>query len=1660
MELQSTSGFILSNIFTIDLWLNILNFGELSIKDLLKISFTDSQISLTLKESTVFNLVTSLNTWHYYSITIKTNSNLDIILKKDSYSDTKTVSLAYFIDDNDGPMFLKSIQSLKDFAWLYRLKYSASEAIDQLYLTEINLLWNCSENQYQKENQCYNCSGFSCKNEDTIKLCENNACAGCNILEKVQECYCPLGYFNKDGNCTQCHKACKTCTGPSENDCDLCKLHLNSKCKSECPEGYQEQGDNCILSSDTLYLIQLDKLNGKFDSEPLNSISFNYDLSSQPPIPNQSDSLPIIGFKRGLYLENSKVMSSVDFKLNSQFTYMFWVNFYKLGKFLVKGELSIEINDENIILQIPSDQNSPYSLSFETNIPVETWNFFAVSLKADDVTSLSVRVNKNQLDKTANFIFKDVASKLGIGSLGNMSLKGWLYSISWISKQLNSDTLIEKSNSVPALWNCRLNTYLSGQNCLDCPTLCNCRRPTDCSLCEMPNCSSCNTPNSPCKSCANGYITDQISNECLPCVKYCKTCSSTLDCECSSSFIRNHDSTCLLYCSDGDIQENGSCRKNEKKVFSFTFNSVSNSYYSDNYFLYMGNSEQFWPLYDDQDPWVLSQRGLYFSNSLATLGQPSSPIHLKLANSQQFELYLCVINPGSILNLVSNSDIIINLSCIQKLQSVSLNLVYQTTNTIDTYTLSVQVNIKLTTWYKVTWVLNSETLKLSLNTGESDSVPKQNQIFKQYPRTVFTIGGMGNSFKGFFYKIELFNYEAGLVSTSTPCLCEICPSSTECLTGCPPNSYMNVTCKPCSETCKYGCSGSLNCSPFKDPLCSKFKELNESCQTCVPGTVTEARPCKCVTGSIFDSNLGACVCKDGELIYKNSCDQCDRWLQNTEVTGLFSSSFSELVLTFSIPVQSVQCHSLFAQTDAIKLGTPFTCIFSKDLKTLSIKIGKGSTIKNEILTVNKGALKGITKECGYNSLTIPVKLEYIIDPPTPKASLTVPSTLFYKCKDFIADASRSQGQLLESLRYQWSFDSEIPVFNSIPNDYTSLSRITIPSAKLEAGLVTVTLTVKNKFDKQDSISAEVVLTDQDSIIAYFDPNIDYICKISKNCMFSVKPVSSCIDSPKYSYEWKVINSDFYSSEQLTAFWAEQSIPNAVKVSANVLPPSYLEMEVKVTEVNTGIEGSGKIKIYIKPDAPLILSSRAGGDISSREDFYMSVTIFTKLPNTATISYKWTCFKDQTPCSFDFVSTASELFISKDNLKTQSFNKIILTVTTTYILDSNSQETEDTFASAELNFNIVNWQVPSVAIVEYTSGAYKPLIKSSDDFKVSAVITGYDDAYSLKWDLKGVDSSLFITPTDQAIVVIDPSSLTKGLSYSLELTLLLDNGKSSIFEYLFKLNSPPTDGTFTSTPVAGIEQMTEFALFTSRWVDAEGNYPLTYEYGYYYQSKPDQITGRISSNEYKFKFPYKGPVLTLYVRAYDSLDEYSELTTDIELSLNENFDKSAYVNGVEDLLSNAFYEDAASTVNSVISAVLKRDLYTSGEFLPPSNEDLQNMQKCVVLLQGFIGDYIESSSPSTELIDISSSMVEGMTANTFLVSDENFNKNTDIVAKLLNTTRELGLNSEQGQKLLNAVGNSVKTDSEAVYNKTEIMKKKETVIESITSGLLKNLAPNQ
>ncbi|CAD8207589.1 unnamed protein product [Paramecium pentaurelia] len=141
--------------------------------------------------------------------------------------------------------------------------------------TQTKLGWVCKLNQYEDSNQCFDCP-IECN-----QCLNSSICIECLVTNnrqlKNKQCICIDGYYpiSQNPQCQRCHQFCKTCTGPTQNDCLICNNIVNiqifgticrcpigqflkatanscSQCHLSCQTCLQETIDGCLTCDSSL----------------------------------------------------------------------------------------------------------------------------------------------------------------------------------------------------------------------------------------------------------------------------------------------------------------------------------------------------------------------------------------------------------------------------------------------------------------------------------------------------------------------------------------------------------------------------------------------------------------------------------------------------------------------------------------------------------------------------------------------------------------------------------------------------------------------------------------------------------------------------------------------------------------------------------------------------------------------------------------------------------------------------------------------------------------------------------------------------------------------------------------------------------------------------------------------------------------------------------------------------------------------------------------------------------------------------------------------------------------------------------------------------------------------------------------------------------------
>ncbi|OMJ95363.1 hypothetical protein SteCoe_1276 [Stentor coeruleus] len=851
---------------------------------------------------------------------------------------------------------------------------------------------------------------------------------------------------------------------------------------------------------------------------------------------------------------------------------------------------------------------------------------------------------------------------------------------------------------------------------------------------------------------------------------------------------------------------------------------------------------------------------------------------------------------------------------------------------------------------------------------------------------------------------------------------------------------------------------------FIDNLCKKcqegaeWNELNSLCQCPENEYLTSLSCITCKTGEIFNSDKQICECPENQYLLNNICTICYRWLQSYDITGSLTNYLKDLVFNFTLTITPVPCEILFPFSLISKLGIDYSCEYPSDNNSLIVHLGYGNTITTETISLNNGFLKGTSYVCGYQNTSLSIKLVYLEPIPHPQAIILAPSTVFYECQNLDIDGSLSFAGIGTVLTYQWRVTSSILGFKNIIQDFSTKKILQIISSNLIEGIINIELTVKNVLNIQSTTTKSVSISKSTFLIIEFDKTIDYSCPASSTCMFSIKKLNSCFPSNDYNIKWSLINNDIISPENYKLFLTYQNVPGAIKIPANLFPPSILYFTVSVFSNKTLLSGSENLSINILTEGPVFILHPLSGSVSTLSSFTLDASRSYDPSLGGDVVYSWFCSYKNSECLFEYEKNKSTMTVPKEAAEAQSvdFINISILIYTTH-LRSLTEFILSITSVFEPTF--VKWIVPKVYISEYYTNTQPIVTSLNKPFVLKAVIEENNEKYTPEWEIIGIDE-VYNTPTNQFIISVNPSKLVPGMEYTLRFLATDSNNYESFFDYIFSVNTPPIPGNFSVSPRQGVEVETVFEFIANGWTDFEENYPLSYVFGYTLNNA-NVILLPYSQTAYgKIVLPYLGKLVKVFLKVFDNLEDFTETNTTIEMIVNENIDPSSYVSTFENLIQTALPDEIPLTLLTFASLTVNRDLSINGIFINHTADILSDMNTNFNIGIDWFLQTIGTFLPTSNTLDLNIEILNTFTLNPYLKSDDNLNKTINTLNEILTINQDLGLDISQANRALNILTNSLDLNKDTLYNKTKNLEKISSLIDFISSGVIKNTVDNQ
>lgn len=211
---------------------------------------------------------------------------------------------------------------------------------------------------------------------------------------------------------------------------------------------------------------------------------------------------------------------------------------------------------------------------------------------------------------------------------------------------------------------------------------------------------------------------------------------------------------------------------------------------------------------------------------------------------------------------------------------------------------------------------------------------------------------------------------------------------------------------------------------------------------------------------------------------------------------------------------------------------------------------------------------------------------------------------------------------------------------------------------------------------------------------------------------------------------------------------------------------------------------------------------------------------------------------------------------------------------------------------------------------------------------------------------------------------------------------------------------------------------------------------------------------------KITLPYLGKLVKLFLKVYDVLEDYTEASTTIEMTVNENIDTSSYADTFEDLIQAALPDEIPLTLLTFASLTVNRDLSLNGEFINHTTDILSDMNTNFNLGIDWLLQSINTFLPTSSTLDLNIEILNTFTLNPYLKLDENLNKTVTALNSILTISQNLGLDVSQANRALDTLTNSLDLNKDTLYNKTITLETISSLTDLISSGVIKNTVDNQ
>jgi hypothetical protein len=428
----------------------------------------------------------------------------------------------------------------------------------------------------------------------------------------------------------------------------------------------------------------------------------------------------------------------------------------------------------------------------------------------------------------------------------------------------------------------------------------------------------------------------------------------------------------------------------------------------------------------------------------------------------------------------------------------------------------------------------------------------------------------------------------------------------------------------------------------------------------------------------------------------------------------------------------------------------------------------------------------------------------------------------------------------------------------------SLLRVSVPYAYFNAlSVYSITATLCNFLgvcgQSQVSLSVSALSA---PVVSVVGPNVisQYSSQVTtlKALAYTTSCGSTASTSANLAYVWSLVARSTTSGQISSANTPKSTTGSLLTIGAYALTPlNTYSVSISVTSLVTKQTSTSSVTIAVlqgllhavisggSTRSVRVLNGAAvdgSGSYDSDQAGYGSVGV----------SYLWSGYQ-LTPT----YQTSCNILLSYGSSSTATVFGLVNATNSTCVV-SLIVGLDTRVASSSISVNFLGELCPKVSIsstspssLTHISIASKVSVVASIEQGTSPVLCvwSFDDSVTTVSSSLSL-SSIALTSTKTVVeasssssssasvplnLVIGASQLPSGAQLTLALTCSVVNATSksltSVNTILITTNAPPSPGSFTVSPTSGVSLVTVFTYGASAWSDADGDYPLNYQYGF-------------------------------------------------------------------------------------------------------------------------------------------------------------------------------------------------------------------------------------